>query len=60
MKSNIEIERDKFEQWAKDNTGLGLWRTEYPFTKPEDQHYIDHNADIAWQAWLERSKEPTK
>lgn len=43
--------REKFEIWVTEETGLDLYRAEYPMTKPEDQPYKDHNTLLAWLAF---------
>ncbi len=43
--------REQFEEWVKEETGLDLWRTEYPMTEWDDQQYKCHQTNIAWMAW---------
>lgn len=43
--------REDFEEWAIENTGYDLTRTQYPMTKHEDQQYIDLQANTAFFAW---------
>lgn len=43
--------REQFEEWVKEETGLDLWRTEYPMTEWDDQQYKCHQTNLAWMAW---------
>lgn len=43
--------REQFEEWIKEETGLDLWRTEYPMTELDDQQYKCRQTNLAWMAW---------
>lgn len=43
--------RAQFEDWIKKETGFEVYRTDYPMTKIEDQQYVDHSTNLAWEAW---------
>ncbi len=48
--TNKEL-REKFEIWVTEETGLDLYRANYPMTKYEDQPYKDTNTLLAWLAF---------
>lgn len=60
LKMNKTKEREEFEKWAEEETGFDLYRTDYAFTAPEDQQYMDHDTNGAWFAWLARAELETK
>ena len=43
--------RDEFEEWLIANTGFDTQRTAFAMTKQEDQQYMCHRTNLAWQAW---------
>ncbi len=43
--------REEFEAWIKSETGLNLYRTQFPMTKYEDQQYHNHSTNLAWFSW---------
>ena len=43
--------RERFEIWVTEETGLDLFRANYPMTKPEDQPYKDQDTLLAWITW---------
>lgn len=43
--------REQFEWWVRRDTGLDLFRTNYPMKLHDQQDYKDINTNLAWMAW---------
>ena len=43
--------REEFEAWLLTETGFDTYRTNFVMTKPEDQQYMCHHANLAWLSW---------